>query len=69
MRSKTALRTSPKRHFVDTSIAVAALRATPDSILNDFNTFGFLFELLCIRDLRIYSGALDGNGVLLPCLK
>ena len=61
MRSKTAIRTSPKRHFVDPSIAVAVMRATPDSILEDFNTFGFLFESLCVRDLRIYSQALDGE--------
>jgi len=61
MRSKTALRTSPKRYFVDPSIATAVLRATPQSILKDFNTFGFLFESLCIRDLRIYSQRLDGE--------
>lgn len=61
LRSKTALRTSPKRHFVDPSIATAVLRITPDSLLDDFNTFGFLFESLCIRDLRIYAQALDGE--------
>lgn len=61
MRSKTALRTSPKRHFVDPSIASAVLRATTDSLLGDFNTYGFLFESLCIRDLRIYSQVLDGE--------
>jgi len=61
MRSKTAIRTSPKRHFVDPSIAAAVMRATPQSILEDFNTFGFLFESLCVRDLRIYSQALDGE--------
>jgi predicted AAA+ superfamily ATPase len=61
MRSKTALRTSPKRHFVDPSIATAVLRATPDSLFNDFNTFGLLFESLCVRDLRIYAGAIDGE--------
>ncbi len=61
MRSKTAIRTSPKRHFVDPSIAAAVMRATPESILEDFNTFGFLFESLCVRDLRIYSQALDGE--------
>jgi predicted AAA+ superfamily ATPase len=61
MRSKTALRTSPKRHFVDPSIAVAVLRAAPDSLLQDFNTFGLLFESMCIRDLRVYAGAIDGN--------
>jgi len=61
MRSKTALRTSPKRHFVDPSIATAVLRANPDSLLSDFNTFGLLFESLCIRDLRVYAQAIDGE--------
>ena len=61
LRSKTALRTSAKRHFVDPSIATAALRATPDRLLGDFNTFGLLFESLCIRDLRVYAQALDGE--------
>jgi hypothetical protein len=61
MRSKTALRTSPKRHFVDPSIATAVFRATPDSLLSDFNTFGLLFESLCIRDLRVYAQAIDGE--------
>jgi predicted AAA+ superfamily ATPase len=61
LRSKTALRTSPKRHFVDPSISTAVLRATPDSILEDFTSFGFLFESLCIRDLRIYAQMLDGE--------
>jgi len=61
MRSKTALRTSPKRHFVDPSIAAAVLRANSDSLLSDFNTFGLLFESLCIRDLRVYAQAIDGE--------
>ena len=61
MRSKTALRSAPKRHFVDPSIAAAVLRANPDSLLSDFNTFGLLFESLCIRDLRIYAQAIDGE--------
>ena len=61
MRSKTAIRTSPKRHFVDPSIATTVLRSTADSLLADFNTFGFLFESLCIRDLRVYAGAIDGE--------
>jgi predicted AAA+ superfamily ATPase len=61
MRSKTALRTAPKRHFVDPSIATAVLRASPDSLLDDFNTFGLLFESLCVRDLRIYAQAIDGE--------
>ncbi len=61
LRSKTALRTSPKRQFVDPSIATAIMRMTPNIMLEDFNTFGFLFESLCIRDLRIYSQTLDGE--------
>jgi predicted AAA+ superfamily ATPase len=59
MRSKTALRIAPKRHFVDPSIAAAVLRTNSDSLLQDFNTFGLLFESLCIRDLRIYAQAID----------
>jgi len=61
LRSKTVIRTSPKRHFVDPSIAVAVLRASPDSLLKDFKTFGLLFESLCVRDLRIYAQILDGE--------
>ena len=61
MRSKTALRTTPKRHFVDPSIAAAVLRADSSHLLQDFNTFGLLFESLCIRDLRVYAQALDGE--------
>jgi predicted AAA+ superfamily ATPase len=61
MRSKTALRSSPKRHFIDPSIAAAVLRAAPDSLLQDFNTFGLLFESMCIRDLRIYAQSIDGE--------
>jgi predicted AAA+ superfamily ATPase len=61
LRSKTAIRTTAKRHFTDPSIATAALRATPPRLLADFNTFGFLFESLCIRDLRIYAESIDGN--------
>ncbi|MDR1293070.1 MAG: DUF4143 domain-containing protein [Clostridiales Family XIII bacterium] len=61
MRSKTALRTHPKRHFTDPSIAAAVLRVSPDGLLRDFNTFGLLFESLCIRDLRVYAQAIDGE--------
>jgi hypothetical protein len=61
IRSKTAIRTSSKRHFVDPSIATAVMRANPDSILHDFETFGFLFEALCTRDMRIYAQANDGD--------
>ena len=61
MRSKTAIRTASKRHFTDPSIATAVLRATPKSLLDDFNTFGLLFESLCTRDMRIYAQANDGE--------
>lgn len=61
LRSKTAIRTTAKRHFTDPSIAAATLRATPAKLLKDFNTFGFLFESLCIRDLRVYAESIDGH--------
>jgi len=61
LRSKTVLRTTSKRHFTDPSIATASLRATPKRLLSDFNTFGFLFESLCIRDLRVYAESIDGS--------
>jgi len=61
LRSKTAIRTSEKRHFVDPSIAAAALGIGPEGLLKDFNTFGLLFESLCVRDLRIYSQKLGGE--------
>lgn len=61
LRSKTAIRTSETRYFSDPSIAVASLGIGPQDLLADLNTFGFLFETLCVRDLRIYSEALNGN--------
>ena len=61
MRSKSALRTSVKRNFVDPSIAAAVLRTGPDRLLEDFNAFGFLFESLCHRDMKIYAQANDGD--------
>jgi len=61
MRSKTALRAASKRHFVDPSIAAAVLRVNSESLLQDFNTFGLLFESLCVRDLRVYAQAIDGE--------
>lgn len=61
LRSKTALRTSSKRDFVDPSIAAASLRMSPERLLNDFNTFGFMFESLCVRDMRVYAQANDGD--------
>ena len=61
VRSRTAIRSSPKRHFVDPSIAAAVLRLHPEGLLKDFNTFGFLFESLCTRDVRVYAQAIDAN--------
>lgn len=61
LRSKTAIRTSSKRHFVDPSIATAVMRTNPEGILKDFETFGFLFEALCTRDMRIYAQVNDGD--------
>ena len=60
LRSRTAIRTANKRQFVDPSIATAALRTNATGILRDFKTFGFIFESLCTRDLRVYSQAIDG---------
>lgn len=61
LRSKTAIRTSDTRYFVDPSIAVAALGITPNKLLQDMNTFGLLFETMAIRDLRIYADAIDAK--------
>lgn len=61
LRSKTAIRTSPTRYFFDPSIATAALGLGPNDLLNDLKTFGFLFEALCIRDLRVYADAINGK--------
>ncbi|MEI6050333.1 MAG: DUF4143 domain-containing protein [Bacteroidota bacterium] len=60
LRSKTAIRTANKRQFVDPSIATAVMRTNEKGILRDFVTFGFLFESLCTRDLRVYAQAVDG---------
>lgn len=60
LRSKAAIRTSDTRYFTDPSIAVAAMGLGPKDLLNDLNTFGFLFETLCVRDLRIYAQANNG---------
>ena len=61
LRSKTPLRTTDTRYFVDPSIATAALGLGPQDLLNDLNTMGLFFENLCIRDLRIYAETLDGS--------
>ena len=61
LRSKAAIRTSDTRYFVDPSIATSALGLGPNDLINDLNTFGLLFETLCVRDLRVYADALDGT--------
>lgn len=61
LRSKTAIRTSDTRYFIDPSIATAALGMGPKDLINDMATFGFIFETLAIRDLRVYADALDGK--------
>ncbi len=61
IRSASAIRASKKRCFVDPSIAVAAVGASPLSLEQDLRTFGFIFECMCIRDLKIYSQSLGGR--------
>jgi predicted AAA+ superfamily ATPase len=61
LRSRSRLRQAAKRHFIDPSLAVAALSANPQALLRDLNLFGFLFESLVVRDLRIYSQGLDAT--------
>lgn len=61
LRSATAIRTSDTRYFVDPSIAAASLGLGAKDLINDLNTFGFLFENLCVRDLRVYAQAIDGE--------
>jgi uncharacterized protein len=61
LRSRYQLRSSPKRHFVDPSLAVAALRITGERALRDIKLFGFLFESLVVRDLRVYAQAVDAE--------
>ena len=61
LRSKSAIRTSDTRHFVDPSIAAAALGIGPAGLIKDFETFGLLFESMCVRDFRVYADALDGD--------
>lgn len=61
LRSKTAIRTADTRYFVDPSIATAALGLGPSDLTADLSTMGFLFETLCVRDLRVYADALNGR--------
>lgn len=61
LRSRSRLRSAPKRHFVDPSLAVAALRADADHLMKDIGWFGFLFESMVVRDLRVYAQAVDAR--------
>lgn len=61
LRSKTSIRSSDTRYYSDPSIAAAALGIGPEDLLNDLNTFGLMFETLCVRDLRVYAESLGGN--------
>lgn len=61
LRSKTAIRTAKTRYFIDPSIGTAVLGLGPKDLINDLNTMGLFFETLCVRDLRIFADALDGQ--------
>ena len=61
LRSRSRLRSRSKRHFVDPSLAAAALRLTPERLLDDLRLMGFLFESLVVRDLRVYAQAADAE--------
>ena len=61
LRSKAAIRTSDTKYFTDPSIATAALGLGPNDLVNDLNTFGLIFETLCVRDLRVYADAIGGT--------
>ncbi len=61
IRSKTSIRSTPTRHFVDTSIACRAIGVMPEDLLRDMESFGLFFEDMAVRDLRIYAGCLNGE--------
>lgn len=61
IRSKTSIRSTPTRHFVDTSIACRALGVSPDDLLRDLDSFGLFFEDMAVRDLRVYAETLNGE--------
>lgn len=61
IRSKTSIRTTPTRHFIDTSIACRALQISPEDLKNDFNSFGLFFEDFAVRDLSVYANVLNGE--------
>jgi predicted AAA+ superfamily ATPase len=61
IRSKTSIRSTPTRHFIDTSIACRALNIMPDDLLRDLESFGLFFEDMAVRDLKIYASVLGGD--------
>jgi len=61
LRSKSAIRSSDTRYYIDPSIACASLGLGPDDLINDLNTFGLLFECMCVRDLRVYAQSIGGT--------
>ncbi|MCQ2593072.1 MAG: DUF4143 domain-containing protein [Treponema sp.] len=61
LRSKTAIRTSDTRYFIDSSIATASLGLGPEDLIKDLNTMGLFFETMCVRDLRVYAESMDGE--------
>lgn len=61
IRSKTSIRSTPTRHFVDTSIACRALGVSPKDLMGDLESFGLFFEDMAVRDLRIYTESLGGE--------
>jgi len=61
LRSKTAIRTSDTRYFIDSSIATASLGMGPEDLIKDLNTMGLFFETMCVRDLRVYAESIDGE--------
>jgi hypothetical protein len=61
LRSKSAIRSSDTRYFTDPSIATAAMGLGPNDLITDMNTFGFIFETMCLRDLRVFAEALNGT--------
>ena len=61
LRSKTSIRTSDTRYYIDSSIAAASLGIGPNDLINDLNTMGLLFETMCVRDLRVYAEYIGGN--------
>lgn len=61
IRSKTSIRSTPTRHFVDTSIACRSLGVSPDDLMKDLESFGLFFEDMAVRDLRVYADTLGGE--------